>query len=168
MEDQGAGGASSGTATAQVRRSVEVAASADAVWALVSDLPAMGEYSPENRGGRWVSGDGPAVGAVFVGSNGSGRRRWSTRCTVVRSEPGSAFAFDVSSVGLPVARWSYEVEPTGTGCRLTEQWEDRRGPLISAVGRLITGVGDRAAYTAESIETTLQAVKERAERGRAV
>ena len=162
--DQGAGGATSSTATSEVRRSVDVAAPADAVWALVSDLPAMGAYSPENRGGRWVSGDGPAVGAVFVGSNGAGRRRWSTRCTVVRSEPGRAFAFDVSSVGLPVARWSYEVEPTGTGCRLTEQWQDRRGRLVTAVGRLVTGVGDRRAYTVASIETTLQAVKERAER----
>ena len=151
-----------------ISRSTTVAAPPERVWALVSDLPAMGEYSPENRGGRWVSGDGPVVGAVFVGSHGAGRRRWSTRCTVVRSEPGRAFAFDVSSAGLPVARWSYEVEPTGTGCRLTERWEDRRGRLVTTVGRLVTGVGDRQAYTAQSIETTLQAVKERAERGRTV
>lgn len=135
---------------------------------MVSDLPSMGRFSPENRGGRWVSVDGPAVGAVFVGSNGAGRRRWSTRCTVVRSEPGRSFAFDVASVGLPVARWSYEVEPFEGGCRLTEQWEDRRGRLVTTFGRWVTGVADRTAFTAASIEQTLQAVKEKAESSRSV
>lgn len=166
--DQGSLGASASGEAADVSRSIDVAAPAAEVWALVSDLPAMGAFSPENTGGRWVSGDGPAVGAVFVGSNGSGRRRWSTRCTVVRSEPGRAFSFDVSSVGLPVARWSYALEPTGDGCRLTEQWHDRRGRLVTAVGRLVTGVADRRAFTAVSIEATLQAVKDRAEQARAV
>jgi carbon monoxide dehydrogenase subunit G len=146
-----------------VRRSVEVAAPPQRVWELVSDLPGMGAFSPENRGGRWVSGTGPQVGAVFVGSNGAGRRRWSTRSTVVRSEPGRAFAFDVSGGGLPVARWSYDVEPTAGGCRLTETWEDRRGPLLRRTAPLLTGVRDRTGFTATSIEQTLAAVKQTAE-----
>lgn len=152
------------TTATTVRRTVDVAAPPDVVWGLVSDLPGMGAFSPENRGGRWVSGDGPAAGAVFVGTNGTGRRRWSTRCTVVRSDPGRAFAFDVSGGGLAVARWSYELEPTDAGCRLTETWQDRRGALLRRTGGLLTGVGDRAAFTASSIEHTLQAVKDAAER----
>lgn len=151
-----------------MRRSVEIAASPGEVWALVSDLPSMGSYSPENQGGRWVVGDGPAVGAVFVGSNAAGHRRWSTRSTVVRSEPGRCFAFDVTSMGLPVAGWSYELEPSDPGCRLTEQWDDRRGRLISALGRFVTGVADREGHTALSIEQTLARVKDKAERGRTV
>lgn len=147
-----------------MRRSLDVDAPAERVWALVSDLPGMGAFSPGNRGGRWVRGDGPQVGAVFVGRNGGGRRRWSTRSTVVRSEPGRAFAFDVASGGLPVARWSYELAPTATGCRLTESWQDRRGRLVTVLGRLVTGVGDRRAYTASSIEQTLHSVKARAEK----
>jgi hypothetical protein len=168
MEDASAGDAPDATGTTTVRRSVDVAAPAEHVWALVSDLPSMGQFSPENRGGRWVAGDGPSVGAVFVGANGAGRRRWSTRSTVVRSEPGRAFVFDVASLGRPVARWGYEVEPREGGCRLTEQWDDRRGRLVTSLGRLVTGVADRSAYTAGSIEKTLQAVKEKAERGRTV
>jgi hypothetical protein len=128
----------------------------------------MGAFSPENRGGRWVGGAGPQVGSVFAGSNGAGRRRWSTRSTVVRAEPGRAFAFDVASLGMTVARWSYEVEPTGGGCRLSETWEDRRGPLLRRLGPLLTGVRDRTAFTATSIEQTLQAVKRTAEDGHAV
>jgi hypothetical protein len=38
-------------------------------------------------------------------------RRWATRSTVSGCEPGRAFAFDVSSLGLLVARWRYDVEP---------------------------------------------------------
>lgn len=151
-----------------VRRTVDVAAAPEQVWALVSDLPGMGAHSPENRGGRWVRGDGPHVGAVFVGRNGAGLRRWSTRSTVVRSEPARTFVFDVTSLGQPVARWSYELEPTATGCRLTEQWQDRRGALLHTLGGLFTGVGDRAAFTAVSIEQTLSGIKGTAESGHSV
>ncbi|MCW2778491.1 MAG: hypothetical protein JWN17_2216 [Frankiales bacterium] len=148
----------------QVQGSTEVAASAEAVWALVSDLPAMGRFSPEATGGRWVRGGGPVVGAVFRGTNAQGRRRWSTRSTVVEAEPGRAFAFEVSSAGLPVARWSYRIEPTPEGCRVTETWDDRRGALVARVGVLLTGTRDRRGFTASSIATTLREVKAAAER----
>jgi hypothetical protein len=154
--------------TATVQRSVDVAAPAERVWQLVSDLPGMGAFSPENRGGRWVEGNGPRVGAVFVGHNGAGRRRWSTRSTVVRSEVARAFAFDVASLGQAVSRWSYELEPTPDGCRLTESWQDRRGRLLRLLGRLVTGVGDRTSYTARSIEQTLAGIRTAAENSHAL
>ena len=147
-----------------ITRSVEVAAPAQRVWDLVSDLPRMGEFSPENEGGRWQGGaTGPAVGAVFRGTNRSGRRRWSTRCTVTRCEPGRSFSFAVRAVGLPVAEWSYALEPTATGCRLSETWSDRRSGLMAWLGRRTTGVEDRSVFTATSIEQTLERVKARAE-----
>ena len=145
-------------------RSTVVAAAPHRVWELVSDLPAMGEYSSENTGGAWVGGaTGPAVGAVFRGRNGSGLHRWSTRCTVTRCEPGRSFAFRVAAVGLPVAEWAYDVEPVDGGCRLTETWTDHRGALITRIGRLVSGVSDREAFTVRSIEQTLKRVKLRAE-----
>lgn len=152
------------TAATTVTVSAEVAAPAERVWELVSDLPGMGRFSPEATGGRWVSGGGPVVGAVFAGSNAQGSRRWSTRAKVVRSEPGRAFAFDVSSFGLPVARWAYELQPAGPdGCTVSETWLDRRGTLVRLGGRFLTGVGDRASYAAESMRTTLDRVREVAE-----
>ena len=150
--------------SAQVSRSIEVAAPADRVWELVSDLPGMGRFSPENAGGSWLAGAaGPGVGVAFRGRNRSGLRRWSTRSTVTACTPGRVFAFDVTAVGLPAAVWSYTVEPTEAGCRLTETWEDRRGALLSRLGGLATGVSDRTAFTAASIEHTLNLVKEQAE-----
>ena len=143
----------------RVERSVDVAGSPDAVFSLVSDLPGMGRFSPENTGGRWVTGDGPSVGAVFRGSNAQGWRRWSTRATVLRCEPGRDFAFGVSFLGRPVAEWSYALTPTAGGCTVTEAWEDRRGGLVTRLGALSTGVQDREGYTAKNIEQTLNAVK---------
>ena len=156
----------SGPAGATVARTVDVAAPAERVWQLVSDLPAMGRLSPENAGGRWSgSAPGPAVGAVFVGRNARGLRRWSTRCTVTRCEPGRAFAFRVTYLGLPVAQWSYDVQPTTGGCRVTETWQDERSGWFARVGGLATGVPDRTAFTAASIEHTLARLKEHAEQG---
>jgi hypothetical protein len=146
-------------------RSVRIAAPPQRVFELVSDLPGMGRFSPENAGGQWLGGaTGPAVGVGFRGRNRRGLHRWSTRCTVTRCDPGQGFAFAVSSMGLPVADWAYDIEPDGEGCRLTETWTDRRGALITAAGRLASGVSDRAAFTAESIERTLDAVQREAER----
>ena len=76
----------------------DITAPAEKVWALVSDLPRMGEWSPENAGGTWTKGaTGPALGAVFKGTNKNGFRRWSTSVTVVAYEPGRVFEFAVTS-----------------------------------------------------------------------
>jgi hypothetical protein len=147
-----------------VRSSVDVAAPPDVVWDLVSDLPGMGRFSPEATGGAWTGGHtGPALGAVFTGRNAQRWRSWRTRSTVVACEPGRAFAFEVSSLGLSVAEWRYDIEPSEGGCRVTESWTDRRGALIRAVGGVATGVRDRRAYAATSIEHTLARVKTAAE-----
>jgi hypothetical protein len=153
------------SAPSTISRSTDVAAPADRVWALISNLPAMGAYSPENVGGSWVGGaTGPAVGAVFRGRNGGGLRRWSTRSTVLRCVPGREFTFDVRALGTVAAEWAYEVEPTPGGCRLTETWTDRRSPLLRVLGQVVTGVSDRTTFTEQSIEQTLTRVKARAER----
>ena len=40
------------------------------VWAAVTDVTRMGEWSPECVAARWVGGaTGPAAGAVFEGDN---------------------------------------------------------------------------------------------------
>ncbi|HWF15647.1 MAG TPA: SRPBCC family protein [Acidimicrobiales bacterium] len=125
----------------------DIAAPADKVWGLVADLPRMGEWSPENRGGKWVKGaNGPALGAVFKGSNKNGLRRWSTTVTVVACEPGKVFEFAVTSGPLAVATWRYEFEATDGGCRVTESWKDQRQPWFATVARVM---GDHSAGNAE-------------------
>jgi hypothetical protein len=153
-----------------ISRSTEVAADPMAVWSIVTDLPNMGALSPENAGGRWV-GDatGPALGARFRGVNRNGEREWYTTALVVACEPGRRFTFDVRTpFGVRVSRWSYEITPTATGCRLTENWYRVANWFIrSVVGPRTTGRTDRPGYNVTSIEHTLTAVRTLAETPRA-
>ena len=87
------------------------------MWALVTDLPRMGEWSPENAGGKWVKGaTGPALGAVFEGTNKNGFRRWTTNVTVIGCEPNKLFEFAVTSGPLEVATLALRIR--GDRCRL--------------------------------------------------
>jgi hypothetical protein len=127
-----------------------IAAPAQKVWDLVSDLPRMGEWSPENVGGTWIKGaSGPAVGAAFTGRNKNGVRRWSTTATVVDCEPGRTFEIAVTfgPVKLPVANWRYEFEDADSGCRVTESWQDHRTAWMRFVAR---PMGDHSAEHARS------------------
>ena len=149
--------------TESVSVTVHIDATPDAVYRLVSDLPRMGEWSPENTGGSWSGGaTGPAPGVKFRGTN-RGARRWSTTVTVAEATPGEAFVFDVASGPLRVARWSYRITPSVGGCDVTESWEDRRGLIIDKVGRFFSGVSDRATFTERSMRQTLERVKAAAE-----
>jgi hypothetical protein len=150
-----------------VSASVTVAAAADLVYDLASDLPRMGEWSPEAQGGRWLGGASAAgVGVRFRGNNRNGWRRWSTTVTVTEAERGRRFRFAVSYGPVPVAEWSYELEPTAEGgCRVTESWTDRRPRPLRVLGGPATGVADRVGFTRRSIEQTLQRLKATAESG---
>lgn len=142
---------------AAVQVSREIAASADEVWAAISDVTRMGEWSPETTSCDWRGdADGPALGARFVGRNRSGWHRWSTSCEVVACEPGRSFAFDVTSGPIAVARWAYEIQPTDDGCRITERWVDQRNSLFAVVSRAVTGVADRAEHSRRGMEQTLE------------
>jgi ligand-binding SRPBCC domain-containing protein len=122
--------------TYPIAESREIAAPAEAVWALVADLPRMGEHSPENMGGRWTNGaTGPALGAVFAGANRNGVRRWSTKATVVDCSPGTSFEIAISSGPIPIANWRYEFEERPEGCRVTESWADHRKLWMRVVTR---------------------------------
>lgn len=148
-------------------RSIQVNAPAEQVWELVSDLPAMGSLSPENVGGRWRKGaTGPAVGARFRGHNRKGWRRWSTDVVVTSCEPPQRLVFKVSSFGVPVAEWGYDVAPTDQGCTVTESWSDRRPGWFKRPAGLVTGGGYAdMADIAANLDTTLAALKQMAERG---
>ena len=148
----------------EVRVQRSISAPADRVWAMISDVTRMGEWSPENTGGSWKSGaTGPAVGAKFAGKNRNGTKKWSTVCTVTAAEPGSSFAFSVAAGPLKVAEWRYDIAPTDAGCTVTETWTDRRGGLIKKLGKPFSGVADRVTHNRAGMETTLERLAAAAE-----
>ena len=139
--------------------SVERTIRADAgrLYDLVTDLPRMGDWSPENTGGRWVKdATGPAVGARFKGTNRNGWRRWSTDVVVITAKPGEQFTFDVSTGPIKVATWDYRFEQSGDSTSVVETWTDRRNPLAAKVAILIAGVRDRPGRNRQNMEATLE------------
>lgn len=149
----------------EVKVDERIAAPADTLYDLVSDITRTGEWSPENVGGRWLGeATGPTVGARFRGSNRRGLRRWSTTCTVVAADPGRCFAFDVAFAGIPVARWSYEFAPVGDATLVTETWNDRRPRPFAAVANPIMGVPDLRAHNEKNMRTTLANLRDVATR----
>src|SRR5271163_2669285 len=95
---------------------VQMAAPGDRVWALVSDITRVGEFSPETFEAEWLGGaSGPAPGALFRGHvrrNGRGPVYW-TVCTVIACDPGREFAFTVAARpgGQTLNTWRYQLEP---------------------------------------------------------
>lgn len=148
-----------------ISASVEVAAPAEVVYALVTDLDAMGEVNEENTGGTWVRGSAAVPGSVFKGHNRHGRRRWSTTCTVATAEPGRRFAFEVTTVaGIGVARWEFSIEPLDAGrCRVTESMWDRRPGWFKKPAGLVTGTFDREPANRANVEATLARLRARVE-----
>jgi hypothetical protein len=144
---------------------VQIDARPEAVYGLISDLQTLASLAEEAVAMEWCKGDSACQGAVFVGHNENGSKRWTTKCTVTDAEPGRVFAFDVRYTVLPRARWQYDIAGADGGCRVTESTWDRRPGWFRKIARRSTGVPDRAAANAEHIRLTLQRLKQRAEAG---
>ena len=96
---------------------VHIDAPVEEVWALVSDVTRIGEFSPETFEAEWTHGaTGPAVGARFRGHvkrNGVGPIYWSP-CRVTVCEPNKQFEFAVVAAG-PLNNWGYRLEENNDG-----------------------------------------------------
>lgn len=144
--------------------STEIGAEAASLYDMVADLTRMGQWSPENIGGKWVGGaTGPATGAKFRGNNKSGWRRWSTQAEVTDARPGERFAFHVTVTGVPIADWAYEFTSNGSTTTVTETWTDCRPGWMDRLSGVVMGVPDRAAHNQKNMESTLAALKRAAE-----
>jgi uncharacterized protein YndB with AHSA1/START domain len=147
--------------------SIDIAAPPERVYALVSDITRMGEWSPECRSCRWARGaTGPTVGARFKARN-KGRRGppWFNTPTVTAAEAGREFAFNRSGPGVGSYTWRYRLEPSATGTTLTESYDaDPPVPqLMSWLTEKWVGSADRDADLHAGITTTLERIKAAAE-----
>jgi len=142
--------------------SIEIAASPDQVYALVSDVARMGEWSPEAIGADWIDGGTGAAGDWFDGHNKAGEREWTRACQVARAEAGRDFTFVVGGVEDNCTWWSFEMEPSADGTRLTERWwlVNKTPAMQAATPEQFAA---RAAYTKTMLEDTIAAIKATAE-----
>lgn len=144
--------------------SIEIAAPPAVVWALVTEVTRMGEWSPECVRAEWHGGStGPAAGARFVGHNQAGTFEWSVPSQVTDCVEGSVFAFVAPAEMEPAdhrTTWRYEFAPSGAGCTLTESFH---APLLDVEGSASNFDG-RYAMLCAAVEQTLANIKAAAER----
>lgn len=137
----------------------DIAASPERVYAAISDVTRMGEWSLECEACEWHEGfDGPVVGATFDGHNRNGELVWTTQGKVVEAEPGRAFVFECFAGTYHYSTWGYRFEPTETGCRVTEWSEDLRPESALEMSKKISGIDDRVERNRDTMGLTLERV----------
>ena len=127
------------SAQVQGRATVEIARPPGEVFDAIADVTRMGEWSPENTGGRWVDGAvGPAPGARFEGDNVAAAgpvtlKRWTTTSEVTECEHGRVFEFLTEGH----TTWRYELVATDAGTTVTETFSH---PPYAGWQRVVYGV----------------------------
>jgi uncharacterized protein YndB with AHSA1/START domain len=143
---------------------VVIGAPPERVYAMVADLPRMGEWSPECQRVEWLEGStGPAVGARFIGHNRGGPGgllKWSRRGRVLTAEQGREFAFATEEGGKEGVVWRYRFEPIEGGTRVTESYEIGSIPTWA---RIVDVPTNRCRELRDAMRHTLQQLKSAAE-----
>lgn len=156
-----------------VEEEISINASPATVWALIIDLNAVGQWSPEYQGGEWLDGaNGPTVGARFKGQNKREEREWESVSVVTECEAERTLAWAVGrDPGNPGARWRFDLTPIGHGTHVRQQVLIGPGPSgLTAVidqrpdleERIID---NRIAEHSRNMQATLQGLKSAAEQG---
>jgi uncharacterized protein YndB with AHSA1/START domain len=135
----------------------DIAAPPELIYAAISDVTRMGEWSEECQACEWHEGyDGPVVGATFDGRNRYGEHEWTTQAKVIEAEPGRSFAFECSMMEFHYSTWGYRIDPTESGSRVTEWSEDLRPESAIEFSRQVSGVDDRAERNRLTMSATLE------------
>jgi isochorismate hydrolase/uncharacterized protein YndB with AHSA1/START domain len=164
--------------TFSIRVSTHIAAPPATVYGYVSDLARSGEWSPECRGGTWMSGSPGAAGSVFRGRNYRRpdvvswapvvRGEWTTESEVVEARPPHAFAWAMRDSGgrRQDSVWSFEVSPEPGGSRLLHGF--RMGALTEGMREIFAAAGrdreqkfvtDWAAKLRDDMQRSLASIK---------
>lgn len=147
------------------RESVTVIASAETLYALVSDVTRTGEWSPVCTSCWWddeaMAGQ---LGAKFTGRNELPHRTWESRSQVVVAERGQEFAWEV---GDGFVRWGYILTPAETGTILSETWEFLPSGIAMFEEKYGNNayiqIAERTQQALDGIPVTLAAIKRIAE-----
>ena len=104
----------------ELRAETVVEAPMEAVWAALTDLRRMPEWSPELVAMRPLKRGGLRLGQWYLGINRKGWAVWPTRSVVTQLEPTSTLARHTATSG---ATWVYELtsERAGAATRVVQR-----------------------------------------------
>ncbi|WP_216914431.1 SRPBCC family protein [Nocardia noduli] len=142
---------------------IDIAAPPEQVWKVVSDLKRMPEFSPHTV--RMVAIGAPKTGTWTVNWNRDGKKFYPTTSRIVRYEPGRSFAFRMNE---NFTTWSYTLEPTETGTRVTQRRDIPRGvswPVRKMVDAVLGGEAAFEAKLVAGMNETLGRIKTAIETG---
>ncbi len=130
-----------------------------AVFAAVSDITRMGDWSPECVAGRWVApATGPAVGAKFEGDNVAKLgpitvKKWTTTSEVTAYEPSEIFEFITANHST----WRYEFSAQDDETLVTESFS--YPPYVGKAKFFYETLGRRSKSMVGALEATLARMK---------
>ncbi|TQR82546.1 SRPBCC family protein [Mycobacterium hodleri] len=140
---------------------IDIDASPEAVWALVSDLSLMPKWSPQCK---LMKAFGPLrPGTRTVNVNRRNYLFWPTSSRITEVVPERKLAFRVNENNTV---WSYELEPTATGTRLTESRHAENGvkPVSNLlVNTMMGGVPNFELELVDGMNASLSRIKAAAE-----
>jgi uncharacterized protein YndB with AHSA1/START domain len=143
--------------TSRIEVSRDIAAPPEEVYAALSDVARMGEWSEECYACEWHEGvEAKAVGATFDGHNRYGDHEWTTQGRVTEAVPGRAFVFECSMMDFHYSTWGYRIDETDSGCTVTEWSEDLRPESALEFSKQLSGVDDRTRRNRQTMSLTLE------------
>ena len=141
---------------------IEINAPPALVWSLVSDLSRMPQWSPQCRLMKTLGGP-LRQGSRTVNFNRRKFLFWPTTSRITEFIPEQKLAFKVD---LNRTIWSYELEPTETGTRLTESRHAENGTTAISnmtINALMGGVPSFERELVDGMNESLSRIKAAAE-----
>ena len=144
---------------------VWIAAAPETVYALVSDLTRMGEFSPECFRVEWLEGAAaPAIGVQARGWNRFLGITWARNVVILAAQPGVEFTFQTipeRPFYQDSTIWRYRFAPQDGGTLLTESYAI---VFLSSWMHLFEKITRRPEKAPQGLHTTLTRIKAAAER----
>ena len=148
-------------ATPLLQAQIDIDAPPSKVWALISDIRRMPQWSPQCR---WMRPFGPLrQGTRTLNFNRRNRLFWPTTSTIVEVIPEKKLAFRVDTNR---AIWSYELAPNGKGTRVIESRHAENGVTAFSsisINAVLGGTTNFERELVDGMNATLAKLKAAAE-----